>query len=216
MLCRQQHFTTMPVPKFSSSPLVLYTRLLGSASAANEKVADEESALTMVTDPPRASYSDLPRLDDDDDDRTMGRKFSDSWEIYNTLLEKRPLLIKSTTAFFILSGGDLAGQCLEHVRGKTSYDGVDWPRAARFAAFGVLGAPWSHYYFHFLDYYFPPTPEPFTKTTAVKLFIDQAIQAPFLLALIVCFLEIMKGNGIAGAKAQMKDSYVDTLILNCK
>jgi peroxisomal membrane protein 2 len=79
-----------------------------------------------------------------------------------------------------------------------------------------MGAPWSHYYFHYLDTYIPPTPEPFTQTTAVKVFIDQFIQAPILLALMISLLSIMKGTGVDGVKTDMGDNYGASLIANCK
>jgi peroxisomal membrane protein 2 len=145
--------------------------------------------------------------------------FSSWWERYVTLVEKHPLLVKSITATIILGGADLCGQGLEHLRSTntaTDIAGVDWFRAARFAAFGLFGAPWSHYYFHWLDHYLPPSSEPWTGTTAVKVFIDQFIQAPILLGIMICALSLMKGQGISGAKRDMRDNFVDSLIANCK
>jgi len=139
-----------------------------------------------------------------------------SWDNYVQHLEKRPLLVKSITATFILGGADLCGQAVEHFRGSSVVPGVDWPRAARFAAFGLFGTPWSHYYYHWLDQYLPPSPDPWTVTTAVKVFIDQFIQAPLLLAVMICALSLMKGQGIKGAKHDMKENFVVALIANCK
>lgn len=147
--------------------------------------------------------------------RPILRHLSQSWESYNETLEKRPLLVKSITAFFILGLGDMCAQGMEHATGVAASTGVDWPRAARFGLFGLLGAPWSHYYFYYLDYYLPPTEDPWTWTTAIKLVIDQALQAPLLLAFIICALALMKGGGIAGARDDLQENYVDTLIANC-
>jgi peroxisomal membrane protein 2 len=138
------------------------------------------------------------------------------FKAYTDLLERHPLAVKSITAFFILGGGDLCGQGIEHMRGMSDYTGVDWPRVARFGAFGLFGAPWSHFYFHYLDMCLPPTPKPFTWTTLFKVLIDQFIQAPLLLAIMIIALAIMKGEGLAGAKHSMMVSYWVTLIANCK
>lgn len=145
---------------------------------------------------------------------SLQRSFSDSWNNYTTILEKHPLLTKGITAFFLLGLGDLCGQGVEHVRG-TATEGVDWPRTARFGVFGLLGAPWAHYYFYYLDLYLPPTPQPWTRTTLVKLLIDQGVQAPLLLAFIICALSIMRGEGIDGAILEMKETYVGALYANC-
>jgi hypothetical protein len=63
---------------------------------------------------------------------------------------------------------------------------------------------------------FEPTPEPFTRTTAIKVFIDQFIQAPILLAIIICALSLMKGEGLHGMKKDMGDSYITSLLANWK
>jgi hypothetical protein len=88
--------------------------------------------------------------------RTFARSIS--WENYVSLVEKYPLLVKSITAIIILSSADMMAQCLEYFRGTNSVSGMDWPRTGRFAAIALFGAPWSHFYFHWLDHFLPPTP----------------------------------------------------------
>jgi hypothetical protein len=186
----------------------------------NEAVADEETPLLMIErgqKPPQQYTDDVASSFASEVSRPLLRRMSQSWTDYNTILEKHPVLVKGVTGFILLSLGDLSGQGVEHLRpGPTAYVGVDWPRVARFGIFGLFGAPWSHYYFDYLDTCLPPTQEPFTKTTAVKVFIDQFIQAPILLALMISSLGIMKGTGIDGVQKDMEDNYVDTLIANCK
>jgi hypothetical protein len=46
--------------------------------------------------------------------------------------------------------------------------------------------------------------------------IDQGIQAPALLALIIMGMSVMEGEGIEGAKQDMRHEYVSTLIKNCE
>ena len=139
---------------------------------------------------------------------------SGAWAWYANLLDKNPLLVKAITAFFILGLGDAAAQGVENLRGS-SISVFDWIRAIRFGAFGFLGAPWAHYYYFFLDKYFPPTEKPFTPVTAIKLAIDQGLQAPALLAIIISTLALLKGSGISGVKDDMKAHFMSTLIANC-
>jgi peroxisomal membrane protein 2 len=81
---------------------------------------------------------------------------------------------------------------------------------------GLLGAPWSHYYFQFLDECLPPTPEPFTKTTLLKVFIDQFIQAPLLLLVMICSLSLMKFEGPQVVEKDLVESFWPGLIANWK
>jgi hypothetical protein len=152
--------------------------------------------------------------------RSFSRSVSDHWDGYVSKVESHPLLTKSATATVILACADMCAQGLEHVRGTTASDQnggvVDWLRVARFAAFGLLGAPWSHVYFHWLDHYLPPSPQPWSSTTALKVCIDQFLQAPLLLAVMISALSLMKGEGFAGVKRDLGNSYIDALIANCK
>jgi len=146
----------------------------------------------------------------------LSRHVSDHWDNYVNAVETHPLLTKSLTAVCLFGAADGFAQGLEHVRGVSAVKGLDWLRVARFAAFGLFGAPWSHYYFHWLDHCMPPTPNPWSITTLQKVFIDQFIQAPILLAIMICALSLMKGEGIAGMKKDMEDSFLQALIANCE
>lgn len=88
---------------------------------------------------------------------------------YTNALESNPLLTKSVTAGCILGLADFAGQVFEPSDSSES-EGVDFGRAGRFAFFGlVLQAPWNHFYYQLLDGALPPTADPFTGTTAIKV-----------------------------------------------
>lgn len=147
-----------------------------------EQTDDVESSMLLTETKLHADYSSAAveedhaaeAISDISDERSFQRSISNTWENYYSLLEQKPLLVKSVTAFFILGMADMCAQGIEHLRGTSSFHGaVDWPRAARFGAFGLFGAPFSHYYFFYLDHYLKPTPEPFTRTTLLKVFIDQ-------------------------------------------
>lgn len=154
-------------------------------------------------------------------DRTyhsFSRSVSHHWDGYVASIDNHPLLTKSITAAIILGTADVCAQGLEHLRGSSSSDAarVNWPRAARFAAIGLGGAPWGHFYFYLLDYYLPPTAQPWSLTTMLKVCIDQFVQAPLLLAVMICALGLTKGEGLAGVKRDLGENFVDALIANCK
>jgi peroxisomal membrane protein 2 len=148
----------------------------------------------------------------------------DAWHSYNEALVANPLMVKSITAGVILGAADLTGQALEKVRLESAAGGkdrieraVDVARVARFAIFGlVLQAPWNHFYYQLLDGILPPTPDPFTVTTAVKTVIDQFIQAPVFTVLIFVFLGALEGKNVDGITKQLRDSYGETIIANWK
>jgi hypothetical protein len=186
------------------------------------------------------------------------------WKWYNTMIEKRPLLVKCITATCILSCADLLAQMIEKIEEEeehnsnynpnsnslrtnhttlSSYSDVsypsncspinriifffDWDRMIRYGLIGFMGAPWSHYYFYYLDYYFPssrvvlrhPTLSSSssccTATTFIKVIIDQFIQAPLLLAIMIITLSALQGNTIVGVRNEMQISYISSLIANC-
>ena len=147
----------------------------------------------------------------------------EAWGAYNDALEASPLLVKSVTASAILGAADLAGQALEakqkeDANAADAVDAeIDWARTARFAFFGlVLQAPWNHFYYNILDGVLPPTEEPWTPTTGIKVVIDQAIQAPIFTVLIFSFLGFLEGKSLENIKKQLDEDYVDTMFANWK
>jgi hypothetical protein len=138
------------------------------------------------------------------------------WTSYNNALETNPLLVKSITAGVILGAADFAGQTLQNSSLEEKKD-IDLGRIARFAIFGlVLQAPWNHFYYQFLDSAIPPTPEPWTSTTAIKTVIDQFVQAPIFTVLIFAFLGFLEGKNTEAIQKQLEDDYKDTMLANCK
>jgi len=106
--------------------------------------------------------------------RPMLPEVQEAWSSYNSALLSDPLITKSVTAGVILGAADLAGQTLTTNDKEASpvdeVASIDIPRALRFAFFGfVLQAPWNHFYYLFLDGALPPTVDPFTPTTAIKV-----------------------------------------------
>jgi len=155
----------------------------------------------------------------------------EAWTAYNDALNANPLLIKSITASVVLGAADIAGQAIEVEQKKTALaegggtlDGgeessaqLDIARTVRFAFFGlVLQAPWNHFYYLLLDGAIPPTEDPFTPTTGIKVVIDQFVQAPVFTILIFGFLGFLEGKNAEAIKKQLDDEYTDTMLANWK
>ena len=146
---------------------------------------------------------------------------SEAWSSYNVALETSPLLTKSVTAGVILGAADFAGQALENSATndgeEKNNNGFDIGRVLRFSFFGfILQAPWNHFYYNILDGVLPPTEDPFTTTTGIKVFIDQFVQAPIFTVLIFGFLGILEGKNLEQIKSQLQNDYTDTMVANCK
>jgi peroxisomal membrane protein 2 len=148
------------------------------------------------------------------------------WTAYNDALESNPLLVKSVTASAILGAADLAGQAIQKATAAAASSpemetdqegGIDWARTARFAVFGlILQAPWNHFYYLMLDGALPPTEEPWTPTTGIKVVIDQFVQAPIFTVLIFAFLGALEGKNLEAIKNQLDEDYKDTMLANWK
>ena len=126
--------------------------------------------------------------------------------------------MKSVTAGVILGAADLAGQSIQRATSEGTEDnGLDIGRFLRFAFFGfILQAPWNHFYYLLLDGALPPTEDPFTTTTGVKVVIDQFVQAPIFTVLIFGFLGLLEGKSVEDIKMQLEEDYTDTMVANWK
>ena len=126
--------------------------------------------------------------------------------------------MKSVTAGVILGAADLAGQSIQRATSEEAEgDGLDIGRFLRFAFFGfILQAPWNHFYYLLLDGALPPTEDPFTTTTGIKVVIDQFVQAPIFTVLIFGFLGLLEGKSVDDIKLQLEEDYTDTMVANWK
>jgi hypothetical protein len=112
----------------------------------------------------------------------------------------------------------LTGQVIEtKLKPGSRKENIDIARISRFSFFGfILQAPWNHFYYLLLDGALPPTPEPFTSTTALKTVIDQFVQAPIFTILIFYFLGLLEGKTTDDIQSQLQRDYKDTMIANWK
>lgn len=142
---------------------------------------------------------------------------SELWQEYLGLLQTAPLPTKAVTAAAIIGAGDAAAQAVENAKaeGGDVRQGVDAARVARWALFGlILQGPWNHFFYQILDGALPPTPDPFTPTTAVKVVVDQFVQAPIFTATIFAFFAVLEGRGLDAAKTQIQEELGGVLVKN--
>ena len=137
--------------------------------------SDDEESLLLLANVERNLYSsinwyheDSKALSDENFDERENKPscLRRLWESYYTALEQHPLFVKSITALLLMGLADFLAQMVERLRGIPHEPWVDILRVMRFAVFGLLGAPWTHYYYDWLDTVLPPTPKPWTMTTA--------------------------------------------------
>ena len=216
-------------------------RFANAFTSPQHTVVQGKSANALLKSPPRTAFSSSSVEESSSSSPPRRSKtslhlagFEGAWSSYLSALESDPLLVKSVTAGVILGAADLSGQAIqqalaaEAAGGGGANDGasssppaggrgVDVARFARFAFFGfVLQAPWNHYYYQLLDGALPPTADPFTATTGIKVVIDQFVQAPVFTVLIFGFLGLLEGKTIDEIKKQLDEDYVDTMLANWK
>ncbi|CAM9791233.1 unnamed protein product [Heterosigma akashiwo] len=141
------------------------------------------------------------------------------WDTYLGLLETAPLITKSVTAGVIFPAADFAAQVIENSRLESEDEkkDIDFARVARFAIFGFfLQAPWNHYFFGALDSVLPPSPDPLSTTTGIKVIIDQFIQAPVFTVIIFAALGLLEGKTLADVQAKLQAEYKTTMLDNWK
>lgn len=129
---------------------------------------------------------------------------------YHGWLERHPLLVKCVTAMILLGLANFVEQSL------SQYNKLDWVRVLHFAVYGlVLQAPFSHYYYYWLDTTFPPTEYPWTRRTFLKVVIDQSLQAPLFTLMTFFFLDyVERGLSWHDFVLQVQQRYGPTLIAN--
>ena len=217
-----------------SALLLCYAILSNYATTPGNAFTTTISPRTTTTrrSPAISTIAQQQRQQQSNSQLSMIEGIQEAWTAYNAALEADPLIVKSVTASVILGAADLAGQSIEKARKADEADasgvasvsdddtddaGIDIARTVRFAFFGlVLQAPWNHFYYLFLDGVLPPTEEPFTATTGIKVVIDQFVQAPIFTVLIFAFLGFLEGKNAQSIKQQLDDDYVDTMLANCK
>ncbi|CAB9500176.1 Peroxisomal membrane protein 2 [Seminavis robusta] len=148
-----------------------------------------------------------------------------AWQWYEAQLDQMPILTKSLTSAILTGAGDLAGQLIQELSifsssstGSTSsgiwFVHLDLYRTSCFFLMGLLlQAPITHYYYVLLDAKLPPTPNPWTRTTFLKLAIDQLIWAPLFTLGVFFFLDTLQGQN---AVQHIQHDFVMTMLANWK
>jgi len=226
----------------SNTLLLLVLSSCGVGSLTNAFMSPQQSTYTPLSYQRNTPLTHLPSPSNDAQPQSSSSSSStclhlaelsggitEVWNSYLDALEANPLLVKSITAGVILGAADLSGQALQQAIATNNDDNmelstnnnnsnsVDIARFLRFAFFGfILQAPWNHFYYQILDGALPPTEDPFTSTTAIKVVIDQFIQAPIFTVIIFGFLGVLEGKSLDSIKEQLDEDYVDTMLANWK
>lgn len=197
-----------PLPDNEASRLLI--------SEGDDQAVDASNAKPKPLTATTTNYDSLPlTIQDTTEEETTTPT---CWSHYTLHLDQYPVLVKSITAFFLLGLGDAFAQAGQQwvAHSPSTVVGWDCLRSLRFGAFGLIGAPWTHYYYHLLDSLLPPTPSPLSWTTCLKVFIDQFVQAPIALFFIIGGLDVMKGVAADVVRADLRVHYWATLVINCK
>jgi len=211
----------------SITPIFLFTLILCSACTnafqnPTSSAVRRGNGLVRSTSFGLSTVMGLSMVMDIDGGGLLPEAIANAWTSYNVALEQDPLITKSITASVILGAADLTGQAIERNINNEALEqsgavSVDLARAGRFALFGlVLQAPWNHFYYQFLDGALPPTDDPLTFTTGIKVVIDQFLQAPIFTVIIFYFLGLLEGKTLEGVGAQLEKDYKDTMLANWK
>jgi hypothetical protein len=139
------------------------------------------------------------------------------WKWYLLALDQQPVITKSFSAFVILAAADMVSQLVEQSHSSTyaaTSIRLQGGRMARFGLLGLCGTPFVHFYYDWLDVKLPPD-QPCSRSTWLKLFIDQGLQAPFVTCFIFIFVGVMEGKNVTQIQEQLCEDYPSTLIANC-
>eukprot|EP00752_Nemacystus_decipiens_P015395 g13728.t1 len=138
---------------------------------------------------------------------------ADLWDSYLHALDAAPLLTKSITAGCIFPAADATAQLFDpKEKGSEKWDTA---RTLRWLFFGfAVQAPWNHFFYVLLDGALPPTPDPLSATTAVKVVVDQFVQAPIFTVIIFGVLGLLEGKTVADIREQLDQDYKSTMLAN--
>ncbi|CAM9422787.1 unnamed protein product, partial [Laminaria digitata] len=127
---------------------------------------------------------------------------------------------QSITAGVIFPAADATAQLFDKSKGgeeSSASGGTSWDfaRTLRWLFFGfAVQAPWNHFFYVALDGALPPTPDPLSTTTAIKLVIDQFVQAPIFTIVIFGVLGLLEGKSTADIREQLNQDYKSTMLAN--
>ena len=189
----------------------------GNLPASTSTGGWEAEVVVVIVEGPEGNRTKIRSLPDSSRCSSTQHHLRRKWEEYVRLVEEYPLIVKTISASALFLLADATAQGIELLQDNSAiYHSYDILRSLRFASFGLFGAPWSHFYFSYLDACLPPTDNPWTRTTLLKLFIDQFVQAPILLAIMVSALTLMEGHGVARVEQDLTSDFMPTLIANCE
>uniref|UniRef100_A0A6A7G3A5 Mpv17-like protein 2 n=2 Tax=Hirondellea gigas TaxID=1518452 RepID=A0A6A7G3A5_9CRUS len=104
---------------------------------------------------------------------------------------KNLLLTNTVSSGILLGVGDCIQQKIERWRGVHTYPHYDWARTGRLFTVGLIAGPPHHFFYIFLDKFYPRTD---AKTVFKKIMIDQIIAAPFFAFIFFTGTGLLEGK----------------------
>eukprot|EP00980_Cylindrotheca_fusiformis_P003259 scaffold735_cov116-Cylindrotheca_fusiformis.AAC.29 len=146
--------------------------------------------------------------------KTSGWMVRSFWKRYTASMDRYPLWTNCWTSGLLTLLGDLVAQLISY----SAVSEISLYESCKFFLLGLcVQAPMSHYYYLALDDAFPPTPNPWTISTLIKLVIDQLLFAPTFLLVVFVFLDILDGRYHYGEmEHHLQQDFGSTLVANWK
>ena len=128
---------------------------------------------------------------------------------YDLAAQKRPLVVKSLTSASLIAMGDTISQYVEQ-SDESSWK-IDRTRLLRMTMIGSFMGPTLHYWYGWLDRTITVTGG---KAALYKVFFDQGLFAPAILACLTVTIGAAEGKGVSEIKESMMNHYPEALKMN--
>ncbi|RDX44059.1 hypothetical protein K466DRAFT_437780, partial [Polyporus arcularius HHB13444] len=127
---------------------------------------------------------------------------------FNQALIRKPLVTQCATSFVLFGTGDVLAQQAFEKKGANH----DWMRTARLSFYGgAIFGPILTKWLQFLNRMQFASP---TKAVAYKVYLDQFVFTPGVVAMFFGSLTLLEGKSVTDAKERISDAYVPTLLRN--
>ncbi|KAI0758673.1 hypothetical protein C8Q74DRAFT_258415 [Fomes fomentarius] len=127
---------------------------------------------------------------------------------FNTALIRRPLVTQCATSFVLFGTGDVLAQQAFEKKGANH----DFWRTARLSFYGgAIFGPVLTKWLQLLNRLQFSSP---TKAVAYKVYLDQFVFTPGVVAMFFGSLTLLEGKGVNDAKERIQEAYVPTIIRN--
>ncbi|RPD60697.1 hypothetical protein L227DRAFT_525207 [Lentinus tigrinus ALCF2SS1-6] len=127
---------------------------------------------------------------------------------FNQALIRKPLVTQCATSVVLFGTGDILAQQAFEKKGANH----DWMRTARLSFYGgAIFGPVITKWLQFLNRMQFTSP---TKAVAYKVYLDQFVFTPGVVAMFFGSLTLLEGKSVNDAKERISEAYVPTLLRN--